>query len=460
MSVDPECVGPALMTDRYELTMLASFVRDGSASRRAAFEAFARRLPDGRRYGMVGGTGRLLDLVEHFRFEADEVAWLVDEGEVDEQTADYLRDFRFRGDIDGLPEGDVWFPGTPVLTVTGELGECLVLETLVLSVLNHDSAVASAAARMVTAAGGRPLIEMGSRRVHEHAAVAAARAAYVAGFDSTSNLAAGRLHGIPTAGTAAHAFTLAHDTEVGAFKSQVAALGVGTTLLVDTYDIPTGIRNAVEVARAAGAPGPGAIRLDSGDLAEESRKARRLLDELGATQTRITVTSDLDEYVISALADAPIDGYGVGTRVATGSGHPTAGMVYKLVAIDDGRGALRPVAKKSSGKPSQGGRKTVWRAYDAEPNQGGVLRHELHNLDGSPIGCRGEVAHLAQVPLVRGGDVVHRPSLRAVRAHAVQSLATLPSGAHDVSDGPAAITPQPHSRSIPTTRPEHQGEQP
>lgn len=440
---------PSLLTDHYELTMLASFVRDGSASRPAVFEAFSRRLPAGRRYGVVAGTGRFLDLVQEFRFDAAEVEWLVARGVVDEQAGDYLRDFRFTGDIDGLREGDVWFPGTPILTATGELGECLVLETLVLSVLNHDSAVASAAARMVHAAGGRPLIEMGSRRVHEHAAVAAARAAYIAGFDSTSNLAAGRVHDIPTVGTAAHAFTLAHDSEVAAFESQVSALGVGTTLLVDTYDIPTGIRNAVDVARAAGANGPGAIRLDSGDLAEESRKARALLDELGATDTRITVTSDLDEYVITALGDAPIDGFGVGTRVATGSGHPTSGMVYKLVAIDDGNGGMRPVAKKSSGKPSLGGRKTVWRTYDADPAQGGTLLDEVHSLDDTPVTSDDGVVLAAQVPLVRAGAVVHRPSLGEIRAHARACLATLPEGAHDVSDGPAAITPRPAGSTDP-----------
>lgn len=420
-----------LLTDRYELTMLDSFVRDGSVERPAVFEAFARRLPDGRRYGMLGGLGRLLDAIEAFTFDDDEVRWLQEAGVVGEQTAAWLRDFRFRGDIDGYREGDLYFPGSPVLAVTGTLGECLVLETIVLSILNHDTAIASAAARMVDAANGRPIIEMGSRRTHEEAAVATARAAYVAGFASTSNLAAGRRHGVPTAGTAAHAFTLAHDTEADAFRSQVEALGAGTTLLVDTYDIAQGIRTAVEVA----GPGLGAVRLDSGDLAEESHKARALLDSLGATSTRIVATSDLDEFVIAALADAPIDGYGVGTRVATGSGHPTASMVYKLVAIADGDGQpLRPVAKKSKDKASVGGRKHPFRAYDAD----GILRTEWFTAQDSPTPA--DEARPVQVPLVRAGEVVHRPTLDEVRAFAASTLTSLPADARGVAAGPPYLT--------------------
>lgn len=420
-----------LLTDRYELTMLDSFVRDGSADRPAVFEAFARRLPEGRRYGMLAGLGRLLTAIEDFSYDADELAWLQAEGVIGEQTAHYLAGFRFGGDVDGYREGDLYFPGSPILTVTGTLGECVVLETLVLSILNHDTAIASAAARMVDAARGRPIIEMGGRRTHEEAAVATARAAYLAGFATTSNLAAGRRYGVPTAGTAAHAFTLAHDTEADAFRSQVEALGVGTTLLVDTYDIAEGIRTAVEVAGT----GLGAIRIDSGDLGDESHRARLLLDSLGATGTRIVVTSDLDEFVIAALTDAPIDGYGVGTRVATGSGHPTASMVYKLVAIADHDSApLRPVAKKSKDKGSVGGRKRPYRTYDDQ----GLLTAEWFTAQGAPPPGAG--AREVQVPLVRAGEVVHRPTLGEVRDFAAATLATLPAEARSVSAGAAYLT--------------------
>ncbi len=442
-------LSPAWLTDRYELTMLSSWVKDGSVEHRAVFEAFTRRLPEGRRYGLLAGLGRLLPMIEEFRFTADDVDWLTDQGVVDGAAADYLRDFRFTGDVDAYREGELYFPGSPVLTVTGTLGECVVLETLVLSVLNHDTAIASAAARMVTAAGGRPLIEMGSRRTHEEAAVASARAAYVAGFASTSNLAAGRRYGVPTVGTASHAFTLSHTSEAAAFASQVADQGPGTTLLVDTYDTEQGIRTAVEVA----GPALGAVRLDSGDLAEESVAARALLDELGATQTRVTVTSDLDEFVIAALADAPIDGYGVGTRLVTGSGHPTAGLVYKLVAVADRPGSdapLRPVAKKSAAKVSVGGRKTAWREHDAE----GYVVDEVFCTDNAPVPFDGP-AHQVQVPVMRGGRIVHEVPLDKVRLHATHALASLPATAHRVAAGTAFLTVRP--ADVPAPPPPHGG---
>ncbi len=418
-----------LLTDRYELTMLRSFLAEGRAEHPAVFEVFARRLPEGRRYGVLAGLGRLLEHLPRFIFEPDDVAWLRREGVVDDATAAYLADFRFRGEIDAYPEGDLYLPGSPVLQVRGTLAEGVLLETLVLSILNHDSAIASAAARMRLAAGDRPLLEMGSRRTHEEAAVAVARAAYVAGFDATSNLAAGRRYGVPTMGTAAHAFTLAHPTEREAFAAQVAAQGVGTTLLVDTYDIAAGIRTAIEVA----GPGLGAIRIDSGDLAEEAARARTLLDSLGAAGTRIVVTSDLDEYVIAALADSPIDSYGVGTRVATGSGHPTASMVYKLVAVGDAPGGpLRPVAKRSADKASVGGAKTPYRRHDD-----GVLVEEWFvtgdpaaTPDGEPV----------RVPVVRAGEVVHTPTLPEVRDRCRAALATLPPEATAITGGNPFLT--------------------
>jgi nicotinate phosphoribosyltransferase len=324
------------MTDHYELTMVAAALKDGTAGRRCVFEVFARRLPTGRRYGVVAGTARIVEALASLRFGDAELGFLRDAGVVDDDTAAWLADYRFGGDIDGYAEGELFFPGSPILTISGSFAECVILETFVLSVLNHDCAVAAAAARMVTAARGRSLIEMGSRRTHERSAVAAARAAYLAGFASTSNLEAGREYGVPTTGTAAHAFTLLHDDESAAFTSQISALGKQTTLLVDTYDITQGIRNAVEVA----GPGLRAIRLDSGDLSVLTVHARELLDSLGAIDTKIVVSGDLDEFAIAALAAEPVDAYGAGTAVVTGSGAPTAGLIYKLVEVDG-----RPVVK-------------------------------------------------------------------------------------------------------------------
>ncbi len=349
-----------LLTDHYELTMLRAAIGSGAAHRRAVFEMFARQLPNGRRYGVVAGTGRFLDALEQFRFGDEELEFLERSGIADAVTLEFLRNYRFGGSIWGYAEGDCYFPGSPILVVEGTFAEAVILETIALSVFNHDCAIASAASRMVAAAAGRPLVEMGSRRTQEWSAVASARAAYIAGFTTTSNLRAGYQYGIPTSGTSAHAFTLVHDDEQHAFTAQLAALGTGTTLLVDTYDVPAAIEDAVRLA----GPGLGAIRIDSGDLAQVARAAREQLDRLDAVKTRIIVTGDLDEFSIAALAAEPVDGYGVGTSLVTGSGAPTAALVYKLVARADGDGDLRPVAKRSVGKPSRGGRKWAMRLLD------------------------------------------------------------------------------------------------
>jgi nicotinate phosphoribosyltransferase len=414
-----------LRTDQYELTMVSAALRDGTAERDSVFEVFARRLPTGRRYGVVAGTGRLVELLRDFRFGADEVEFLRGAGVVDEDTAGWLSRYRFSGDIEGYAEGELYFPGSPILTVSGTFAECVILETLVLSVLNHDSAVAAAAARMVTAARGRALIEMGSRRAHEEAAVAAARAAYLAGFTSTSNLAAGQRYGIPTAGTAAHAFTLVHDDESNAFASQVAALGKGTTLLVDTYDISRGIRNAIAVA----GPGLRAIRIDSGDLSVLAQQSRELLDSLGALDTKIVVSGDLDEYAIAALAAEPVDVYGAGTAVVTGSGAPTGGLVYKLVEVDG-----RPVVKRSEHKATVGGRKTAVRRH--KPT--GTATKEIVVSRGAPPPEPHD--RLLQRPFVRHGEVVaDLPTLTESRDHLRQCLISIPWEGLKLSAGDPAI---------------------
>ena len=376
----------ALLTDHYELTMLRAALRDGTAGRHSVFELFARRLPDGRRYGIVAGTGRLLEALQDFRFGDEELAHLSSAGVVDDATCEWLRDYRFSGDIDAYREGDLYFPGSPVLTVDTTFADGVVLETLALSIFNHDTAVASAAARMVYAAGDRRCIEMGSRRTHEQSAVAAARAAYLAGFASTSNLAAGQRFGVPTTGTSAHSYTLLHDSEADAFRAQIEALGRDTTLLVDTYDITQGIRTAIEVA----GPELGAIRIDSGDLAVMAQQARELLDSLGARRTRIVLSGDLDEFGLAALAGAPVDAYGVGTSVVTGSGAPTAGFIYKLVEVDG-----RPVVKRSEDKSTRGGRKTAVRRH--RPT--GTATAEVLRSQGVPT--RSPATGPLQVPLVR-----------------------------------------------------------
>ena len=421
----------ALLTDKYELTMLQAALRDGSANRQVTCEVFGRRLPNERRYGVVAGTERVLRAVEDFRFSANQLAEM---DFLDDKTKEYLRHYRFSGQIDGYREGELYFPNSPILTVRGTFGECLVLETVILSIMNADSAVASAASRMVTAADGRPIIEMGSRRTHEYAAVTAARAAYLAGFEATSNLEAGYRYGIPVSGTAAHSWTLAHTNpdgtpnEEATFRSQIDTLGVETTLLVDTYDITKGVETAVRV----GGPQLGGVRIDSGDLGAVTRRVRKQLDDLGNHNTNIVVSSDLDEFAIAGLRGDPVDVYGVGTSVVTGSGAPTAGMVYKVVEVDG-----IPVAKRSTSKQSVGGAKRALRTYRSS----GVAVEEIVYPFEAPAPDTGQLdTREMTIPLMRDGHIVDGlPDLHASREYLDQARKTLPWEGLALSRDEAAV---------------------
>lgn len=414
-------VSAALRTDHYEITMVASALKSGIAERRAVFEAFARRLPPSRAYGVVAGADRVIDAIEHFRFDDEAVDYLVGAGVVsDPDVVDWLRCYRFGGNVTGYPDGELFFPYSPMLTVEGGFAECVVLETVVLSILNYDCAVASAAARVRDAAGVRLLVEGGSRRADPDAAVAAARAAHIGGFDTTSNLEAGRRYGIPTGGTTAHAFVLAHDDESAAFAAQRDALGSDSTYLVDTFDVLEGIRQAVRVV----GPDLGAVRIDSGNLLASSIRARTLLDSLGAADCRIVASGDLDEFRVAELeeAAAPIDAYLVGTSLVTGSGHPTASVVYKLVAIADAAGAaapLRAVGKLSPGKITVGGRKQVHRSIDSA----GSWQAEVLSPAGDD-GPRG--AHKPQVTLMTGGSRAWQDDPPAARQRCAERRRRLP----------------------------------
>jgi nicotinate phosphoribosyltransferase len=419
----------ALLTDHYELTMLQASLAAGTAERRSVFELFPRRLPEGRRYGVVAGVGRALEELADFRFGEEEIDFLRREQVVDEPTLRWLAGYRFTGDIWGYAEGELYFPSSPLVIVEASFAEAVLLETLLLSIYNHDSAIASAASRMAWTAGDRPCIEMGSRRTHEEAAVASARAAYIAGFASSSNLEARRRYGVPTAGTSAHSFTLLHDTEADAFRAQVSSLGAGTTLLVDTYDVTEAVRLAVEVAGTR----LGAVRIDSGDLGVLATQVRAQLDELGATSTRILVTSDLDEFAIASLASAPVDAYGVGTQVVVGSGHPTCGFVYKLVARADDDGRMVDVAKRSVDKVSVGGRKYALRRLDPS----GVAEAEVVGIGAPPAADANDRELL--VPLVTGGEIVGAEPLQAARERHARSLAELPLPARQLQKGEPAI---------------------
>ena len=423
----------ALLTDRYELTMLRAALRSGKAHRRGVFEVFSRNLAGGRRYGVFAGSGRLLELIEQFRFSEQELSWLLQEDIVDQATANWLSTYKFSGSIYGYAEGEVYFPYSPVLIVESSFAEAVILETLILSVLNYDSAVASAASRMVTAAGPRSVSEMGSRRTGESSAVAAARASYIAGFSATSNLEAGRSYGIPTMGTASHAFTLLHESEQLAFAAQLEAFGENTTFLVDTYNIEAGIQNAITVAgtKLAG------VRIDSGDLPIEVAKARALLDKLGANNTKITVTNDLDEYAIAALAAAPVDSYGVGTSVVTGSSVPAAGFVYKMVAYENDSGEWLAVSKQSAKKTNLGGRKHAVRIHD--DNQIAITEQVSSKNPGTISSGDRELL----IPLLLDGEIqsgtTGKKAVEAARLHHQMAKKALPSSALRLTKGEPAI---------------------
>ena len=426
-----ETKSSALYTDMYELTMLQASLKDGTANRQCAFEVFTRRLTNQRRYGVVCGTSRVLEAVKNFVFSKEQLGSL---DFLDEDTIDYLRNYHFSGQIDGYSEGELFFPNSPLLTVRGTFAECVVLETVILSIMNADSAVATAAARMVVAADGRPIIEMGSRRTQESNAVTAARAAYIAGFAATSNLEASYRYGIPASGTAAHAWTLVHvnpdgtPNEEAAFRAQIETMGIDTVLLVDTYDIDNAVRTAIEVA----GPKLGGVRIDSGDLGPMTRRVRKLLDELGAVDTKIVVSSDLDEFTIASLRGDPVDSFGVGTSVVTGSGAPTAGLVYKLVEVDG-----HPVAKRSSGKVTYGGGKTALRAYRSSGVAVGEVIHPL----GVDVPRKPNLEYREMtVPLIRDGEIVDgQPGIEEIRELHAAARKTLPWEGLALSRGEVAI---------------------
>ncbi|MBD3688942.1 nicotinate phosphoribosyltransferase [Nanchangia anserum] len=432
----------ALLTDMYELTMLDAALASGTAERSCVFELFGRRLPPSRRFGVVAGQARFLEALARFRFDEADLAYLADNRIVSTRTLDFLRSYRFTGTILGYREGECYFENSPLLTVFASFAEAVVIETVALSILNHDCAVASAASRMTIAAHGRPCLDMGARRTHERAGVSAARAAVIGGFAGTSNLEAGKRYGITTIGTSAHSFTLVHDDEEAAFRAQVAAMGPGTTLLVDTFDVTRGVERAVRIAREAGGE-LGAVRLDSGDLVAQAFKVREQLDALGAHSTKITVTNDLDEYAIASLGAAPVDSYGVGTKLVTGSGIPTAALVYKLVQYTDEAGTRHDVAKKSASKQTVGGAKFAGRVIGEDGYASEELLVVADERERAEEIFAERGARPLQVPLVVDGEInrlyVGPQALTDAQAHHISARNELPYPAWRLSAGEPAI---------------------
>lgn len=409
------------MTDLYQLMMAAGYFRHGLHDKRVSFELFARRLPENRRYLLVAGLETVIDYLRDLHFTASQIEYLSQvpalRSAMSYDLIEYLRDFRFRGDVWAMPEGTVAFEREPMIRITGTLLETQLVETFLLSAINTETTIASKAARIVQAAGDADVLEFGTRRTSPDEAIASARAAFLAGCSGTSNVEAGYRYDIPVAGTAAHSWTMSHASEEEAFRHYVEAFPKQAHLLVDTYDTLEGVRRAIHVAGEQ----LRSVRLDSGDLLELSVASRKILDDAGLKQTQIIASGDLNEFKIQALreAGAPIDAWGVGTELVRSRDNPTLGGVYKLVYdhTED-----RPVAKFSAEKESLPGLHQVFRMM-----RNGKASHDV-------VGTLPEF-HVDSKPLLvewmKGGKMTRDlPTLARIRAHAREQLAQLPDRAH------------------------------
>ncbi len=425
-----------LATDLYQLTMMAAYRARGSAGD-ASFELFVRKLPPGRGFLVAAGLEQALAYLSELRFEADDVAWLRELPvfrHVDASFFDWLAEFRFRGDVDAVPEGTIVFPNEPLVRVRGPIAEAQLVETYLLSVLNYQTLIASKAARVRLAAGERRVIDFGARRAHGFgAAMLATRACWIAGLDGTSNVLAAKKLGIPVMGTAAHAFIMSFAHEQDAFAAYHQLYPDHCTLLIDTYDTLEGCRRAAAIG-----PALKGVRLDSGDLGAQAKECRRILDEAGLEKTAIVASGDLNEEKITALlADgAPIDSFGVGTELVTSRDQPSLAGVYKLVERGEG-GRRVPVMKLSEGKVSWPGEKQVFRVYGAD----GTLERDVIDLAGAepPSGARVEPL---LVPVMREGRLIEDAplSLSDARERCARGLASLPAGLKKLRDYAAPPT--------------------
>jgi nicotinate phosphoribosyltransferase len=422
---DPTAGTPALLVDLYELTMAESYVREGIADRPATFELFCRTLPRGWGYLLAAGIDDTLDLLEELRFDEAELTYLRSTGLFGDELLERLAGLRFTGEVRAMREGTVFFAGEPVLEIAAPLLEAQLVETAVLGHVHHQSLIAGKAARCVDAAQGRTLSEFGLRRSHGgEAGIRVARSSYLAGFDSTSDVLAGQRYGIPVAGTMAHSYVACFEDETAAFEAFTRAYPRGATLLIDTYDTLRGAERAAEVGRALAAHAGrlGGVRIDSGDLLELSAVVRRTLDEAGLAEARIFASGNLDEHEIAHLvaAAAPIDGFGVGSRLAVSADAPYLDAVYKLVAYNG-----KPVLKLSPGKETLPGSKQVWR------------RLEHGRFAGDVVGLPGSDAPAGAEPLLEpmlaGGGRLVRGGLPEARERAAAQRAALPS-AHRALD--------------------------
>ncbi|MFP3944371.1 MAG: nicotinate phosphoribosyltransferase [Alphaproteobacteria bacterium] len=419
-----ERTASALFTDLYELTMLQAYLEEGMTAE-AVFSLFTRHLPQRRNFLLACGLDPVLDYLENLRFSEEDLAFLASTERFSARFLDWLRDFRFTGEVRAVPEGTPVFGEEPILEIRAPLPEAQLIETFVINQVHLQTVLASKASRVVMAAEGRPVVDFGARRIHGlDAALKAARAYHIAGVAATSNVLAGREYGLPLSGTMAHSYIQAHDEEAAAFRA-FARIYPGSVMLVDTYDTPEGVRKVIELVKEPGSEfRVRAVRLDSGDLLELSREARRLLDDAGLTDIEIFASGGLDENGIAELvkAGAPIDGFGVGTSMGVSEDEPKLDMAYKLCEYA-GTGRL----KLSTGKPVLPGSKQVFRVGGPDGDERDVIARADEALPGRPL----------LIPVMREGKrlAAGRTDPESARAHAREQIARLPEGVRAL--GPA-----------------------
>lgn len=406
----------ALLTDLYQLTMLKGYY-DQRMNETAVFEFYIRRLPANRNFLLTAGLEQALQFVEGFRFTEEELAWLIEHQALTHDFAAFLRDLRFTGSIDAMPEGTIFFENEPVLRVTAPMPVAQILETRLINLLQFQIMIATKAARCLLAAPGKTMIDFGMRRAHgAEAAMLAARASYVAGFAGTSNVLAGKRFGIPISGTVAHSFIQAHSDEALAFEHFAESNPQNAVFLLDTFDTLTGARKVVELAPRLQRKGIAirGVRLDSGHFGLLARQVRAILNEGGLKDVRILASGNLDEEELQKLATAPIDGFGIGTRLTTAADAPYLECVYKLIEY-----AGRPTRKFSEGKATWPGRKQVYRHFAANNMMAGdTLALNEETVSGKPL----------LVPVMREGRRISQPeSLEAIRDRATSAIEMLPT---------------------------------
>lgn len=429
----------ALLTDLYELTMAQSYFREGRNDL-ATFDLFVRHLPPRRSFLVSAGLDTVLDYLERLHFPEEGIAYLRTLGLFDDDFLNYLRAFRFTGDVRAIPEGEVFFPPEPVLQITAPRIEGQIVETFLLNQLNLQTMVASKAARVVLAARGRPVVDFSPRRDHgTDAAMKVARSSYLAGCVGTSNVLAGMVYGIPVYGTMAHSYVMSFRDELEAFRAYARQFPDRCILLIDTYDTVQGARNAVVVARELRARGHRlqGVRIDSGDLADLSRKVRAVLDEAGFPDVQIFASGDLNEDRIAELLDAgaPIDAFGVGTEMGVSYDAPALGGVYKLVEDTSGYRI-----KRSTGKVTLPGRKQVWRIVREGRMAGDViaLADEPPPPEASPL----------LVEVMRGGRRTHHETLLDARRRFQERLGILPEALRRLDGGQYPVTYSPRLEAL------------